>query len=98
MTGKLCETGIAAAYVALPGCEAVIEQVPAMRNIAVVPLTVQTLVVVEVKLTGNPEVAVATSVSGVPTVCEPGLAKVIVCARRPDALTVKLCETGVAAA
>ena len=50
-----------------------------MKKVAVVPLTVQTLVVCEVKLTGNPELAVATSVSGVPTVCAPGLAKVIVC-------------------
>ena len=70
-------------------------QVPAARKVAVVPETVQTLAVVEVKLTGRPELAVALSVSGVPTVCAPGLAKVIVCDVR---FTVKLCATIVAAA
>ena len=49
-------------------------------NVAVVPETVQMLVVVEVKVTARPELAVAESVSGVPTVCVPGLAKVMVCA------------------
>jgi len=58
---------------------------------------VQTLVVVEAKETARPELAVAESVNGVPTVCVPGLVKVIVCAIRA-ALTVKLCETDVAAA
>ena len=48
-------------------------------KVAVVPLTVQTPVVDDVKLTVNPEVEVATSVSGVPTVCAPGFAKVMVC-------------------
>ena len=70
-------------------------QVPAAINVAVVPETVQTLVVAEVKVTVRPELAVAESVSGVPTVCGPGLAKVMVCAWP---LTVKLCGTGVAAA
>ena len=59
------------------------------------PLTVQTLVVCEAKLTGKPELAVAESVSGVPTVCVPGAVNVIVCG---SAFTVKLRETGVAAA
>jgi hypothetical protein len=53
-----------------------------VTKVAVVPLTVQTLVVVDAKLTVKPELAVATSVSGVPTVCGPGLAKVIVCGVR----------------
>jgi hypothetical protein len=53
-----------------------------------VPETVQILVVVEVKLTVRPDVAVAESDSGVPTVCVPGLAKVMVC---EPVLTVKLC-------
>jgi hypothetical protein len=69
--------------------------VPGVRNVAVVPLTVQTLVVCERKLTVNPEVAVAESVSGVPTVCVAGALNVIVCG---SGFTVKLCETGVAAA
>jgi len=60
----------------------VIEQVPVVRNVAVVPLTVQTLVVVVVKLTVRPEVAVAASVSGIPIFCGPGLTKLIVCAMR----------------
>ena len=59
-----------------------------MRKVAVVSVTVQTLVVCEVKLTGNPELAVATSVSGVPTVCDPGLAKVIDCEVRTATVAV----------
>jgi hypothetical protein len=71
-------------------------QVPAAMNAAVALLTVQIPVVVEVKDTVRPELAVAESVRGVPTVCVPGLAKVMVCAIGA-ALTVKLSETGVAA-
>jgi hypothetical protein len=52
--------------------------VPTVTNVAVAPATVQTLAVVEAKLTARPEVAVAVSVSGVPTVCAPGLAKAMV--------------------
>ena len=65
---------------------------------AVVPLTVQTLVVCEAKLTAKPELAVADSVSGVPTVCVPGELNVIDCGFKGAASTVKLRETGVAAA
>jgi len=65
-------------------------QVPAVRNVAVVPLTVQVLVVCEAKLTVKPELAVATSVSGVPTVCVPGLLNVIVCGVRLAAFTVSV--------
>jgi hypothetical protein len=43
-------------------------QVPEVSMVAVVPETVQTLAVVEPKLTARPELAVAESVSGVPTV------------------------------
>jgi len=43
-------------------------QVPVAINVAVAPDTVQTLAVVEAKLTVRPEVVVATRVSGVPTV------------------------------
>jgi hypothetical protein len=46
--------------------------------VAAVPLTVQTPVVVELKLTVRPELAEATSDNGAPTVCVPGLAKLIV--------------------
>jgi hypothetical protein len=55
-------------------------QVPALTKLAVLLLTVQTLVVFEVKLTVKPELAVAESVSGVPTVWVPGVLNVIVCA------------------
>jgi hypothetical protein len=79
----------AAAYVLLPACVASMVQVPAAMKLAVVPLIVQTLAVVEANETGSPEVAVADSVSGVPTVCGPGLAKVIVCAART--VTVAVC-------
>ena len=67
----------------LPAWLASMVQVPAATNVAVVPETVQTLVVADVKATARPELAVAESVSGVPTVCVPGLAKVMVCAVRP---------------
>lgn len=64
-------------------------------KVAVTPLTVHMLVVVEANDTGSPEVADADNVSGVPTVCAPGLLKVIVC---DFPFTVKLRDTGVAAA
>ena len=54
-------------------------QVPEAIKEAVVPATVQMLVVVEVKVTARLDVAVAESVSGVPIVCVPGLANVMVC-------------------
>ena len=63
--------------------------------VADVPETVQTESVFDAKLTDSPELAEATSVSGVPTFWAPGLVKVMLCA---PTLTVKLCETGVAAA
>ena len=69
--------------------------VPVARNVACVPETVQTLAVVEAKATVRLEVAVAESARGVPTVCAPGLLKVMVCA---SPFTVKLCGTIVAAA
>jgi hypothetical protein len=72
--------------------------VPAARNLAVVPEVVQTVCVVEAKLTVRPDVADAVSVSGVPTVCVAGIANVIICAVSAAALTVKLRVTGVAAA
>ncbi len=49
-------------------------------KVAVVPETVQTLAVVDARFTVSPELAVAVSVRGVPTVCVPGLAKLMVCA------------------
>jgi hypothetical protein len=69
--------------------------VPEAINVAVVPETVQTLAVVEAKVTPRPDVAVAKSASGAPTVCVPGFANAMVCA---SAFTVKLCGTIEAAA
>ena len=54
-------------------------QMPEPIKVAAEPETVQTLAVVAVKLTARPELAVAKSVSGAPTVCGPGVAKVMVC-------------------
>jgi len=56
----------------------VIEQLPAARNVAVVPDTVQMVGVVDAKLTARPELAVAESVRGVPTVCAGIVGKVMV--------------------
>jgi hypothetical protein len=47
----------------LPACDAQMEHVPVAIIAAVVPETVQTLVVVEVKLTCKPELAVADRVT-----------------------------------
>ena len=69
--------------VLLPAWLAWIVQLPAAVNVAVVPETVHTLVVCEVKLTVNPDVAVAESVSGIPTTWVPGLGKVMFCERSP---------------
>jgi hypothetical protein len=62
--------------------------VPDVINVAVVPETVQILVVAEEKPTARPDAAEAESVSGVPTVCAAIAPKVMVCA---SPLTVKLC-------
>ena len=65
---------------------------------AVPPTTVQTPVVCEANVTVKPELAVADNVSGVPTVCVPGELNVIDCGFKGAASTVKLRETGIAAA
>jgi len=70
-------------------------QVPLAMNVAVVPETVQTLVVVDVKATASPDVAVADSVNGVPTVCAEIAEKLIVC---DLPFTWMFCGTIVAAA
>jgi hypothetical protein len=54
----------AAAYVALPACEARIVQVPAATIVTVLPLTVQTGSVNEENETGSPEEAVAGTAKG----------------------------------
>jgi hypothetical protein len=66
VTEKLCETVVAAAYVALPACAACSVQVPTAFMVAVVPATVQIVVVVEVMVTVSPELAVAVSGTAAP--------------------------------
>ena len=65
LTVKARVTGAAAAYVPLPGCVAVMEQVPAPTRVIWKPLTVQTASVVDVSVTVSPEEAVADAVTGV---------------------------------
>jgi hypothetical protein len=59
-------TAGAAAKLLLPACEARIVHVPAPASVTVVPDTVQTGIVVEVKATARPEVAVAAMGNGAP--------------------------------
>jgi hypothetical protein len=81
---------------ALPAWLAAIEQEPSARTVTVLPATVQTEVVVEAKLTANPELAVAPIVNGAtPKLTLLSAPNVIVC---DAAFTVKLCVTGVATA
>ena len=86
----------AAAKVLLPGCEAVMMQVPGATRVSVLPLTVHTDDVLEVNCTAKPEVAVAESAEGVlPKVWSPGEVKLMLCVA---CTTVKLCVRGGAAA
>ena len=63
----------------LPAWLALIVQVPAATVVSTPPVViVQTPAVAEVKLTLNPDDAVAVSVGEVPKTLEPGLVKVIV--------------------
>ena len=94
---KLCVTGGAATKLALPACVAVIEQEPGATSVTVLPETVQTPAVVEAKLTGSPELAVATRMNGAaPMATLPGARKVIVWVAA--VAIVKVWITGVAAA
>lgn len=55
-------------------------QVPAVTKVSTPPpVTVQTPVVLLVKATVRPELAVAVTVGAVPKSCAPGLAKVMTC-------------------
>ncbi len=72
-------------------------QVPAIRNEAVAPFTVQTLVVSDLNMTVKPELAEALRLSGVPTVCVGMLGKEMVCdigvPGVPETVAVKFCAT-----
>jgi hypothetical protein len=96
LTVKLCATGVAAPWLASPAWLAVIEHPPPATIVTVLPVTVQTCVVLETKLTASPELAVAAMLNGdTPYVTSLNAPNATVC----DAeLTVKLCATGVAAA
>ena len=93
-TTKLVPTAVAAAYVAFPACNTSMEQVPVAMKEAVLPNTVHTAVVVDLKVTGRPELAVAARFSIVPFVCEAMCGKLMVW---PAFVTVKLRETDGAA-
>ena len=67
----------------MPLWVAVIVQLPAAMSEAVVPDTVQMLVVEELKVTGKPELAEAISVIGVPTVWLPIVGNEMVCGLPP---------------
>jgi hypothetical protein len=72
------------------------EHEPAATSVSVVPLTVQTPVVVDANETDSPELDVANKAGvAVPIVWLPGPANVMVCGRPA---TVKLRVTGAAAA
>lgn len=89
-----CTTGVAAAKLPLPAWLAETVHVPADTKVSAVPATVQTAGVVDTKLTGKPDEAVATSApAAVPMVLLPGEVKVMVCAAVD---TVKVCVTAVA--
>lgn len=69
----------AALKLPLPAWSALMVQVPVVAKVSAPPVVmVHTPVVLEVKATVNPELAVAVSVGEVPKFCAPGLAKVMV--------------------
>jgi hypothetical protein len=81
---------------AFPAWLAVMEHVPAAMIVTVLPATVQTPVVVEVKVIARPELAVALALNGdTPRLTLRNPANAIVCAA---GLTVKLCVTVAAGA
>lgn len=95
-TATVRVTATAAAKMALPAWLAVKEQLPAATRVSALPLVVHTPGVVDTIVTGKPELALATSAAGVvPSVCGPGLAKVMVCAATA---TAKDCCTALAGA
>jgi hypothetical protein len=90
-------TGVAAAKVALPGCDALMEQLPVVTSVTVLPETVHVVGVFEEKLTGKPDDAVAVTVNGGVPIGRFGSGlKVMVCGVVPT-VTWKLRVTGVAA-
>ena len=75
------DTELAAAKEALPGWLAVMEHVPALNKLNAVPLTLQTVGVVEANATLKPDDALAVSATAAaPKLVLAGCAKVMVCA------------------
>ena len=91
----VCVTCGAALYVVLPAWFAATTHDPAATPVTVLPLTVQIEVVVEVKVTARPELAVALSVPVRATVTAGAVPKVIVWLVF-GGVTVMFCETWVA--
>ena len=95
VTLNVLVTAAAAAKVASPACEAVIEQPPTETSVTLVPDTVQTAAELLVKLTGSPEVAVAVRLTGPePSAVSAGCVRLIVC---DDCSTLNVTVTGAAA-
>ncbi len=98
VTMKDCDTGVAALIVVpLPACEATMVQVPGAFSAAEVPDTVHTDGVFEAKATVSPELAVAFSARLVPAFWL-AIAPKVMLWLDSTALTMKDCDTGVAAA
>jgi hypothetical protein len=96
VTVKPWLTGVAPPQFVLPPCVAWIVHVPTATSVTVAPDTVQTAVVVEAKLTANPELALALTANGAaPNTWLDRLPNVIVWL---PGVTVKPWLTGVAAA
>ena len=95
VTLNVLVTAVAAAKLALPGCEAVTEQTPADTSVTLAPDTVQIPAELLVKLTARPEVAVAVKLTG-PALraASAGCVKLIVC---DPCSTLKVTVTGAAA-
>ena len=93
-TWNVCVTGDAGLVVLLPGCEAVIEHVPALTRVTELPETVQIAGEFDAYETASPELALAFSVTGPAfTSVSSGSGKVMTL---PLASTRKVWVTGVA--
>ena len=80
ITAKLCAADVGP-YCAFPACDALIVQVPIASRVATLPETVQTDGVVDAKLTGKPEEAVAARLTDPVVSVVVGIAlKLMVCA------------------
>ena len=96
VTWKLWLTGVAAAKLVLPACVAWIVQVPTLTSVTVVPNTVQTGAVCELKPTAKSDDALALTANGaIPSTRLESAPKVMVWV---PSVTLNVLSTGVAAA